>query len=96
MHVLIVDCLVFIFLCRRFVIPRPSSEHIAGGALWASYFYEVDFNGELFHTHDGMSLLLVFYSAGPDFCFVRMEYIHINNGKTYLRLLSIPIVKEKS
>lgn len=38
--------------------------------------------------------LLVFYSAGLAFCFaVRMEYFHINNGQTYLRLLFILIVK---
>lgn len=37
----------FLFLLSRplhaFLIPRPSGEYIAGGVLWASYFYEVDF-----------------------------------------------------
>lgn len=96
-HVLIVDCLVVIFLCHPLACDSPAIWRVY--CRWCTlglYFYEVDFNGELFHTHDGMSFLL-FCSAGPAFCFtVRMEYIHINNGKTYLRLLFIIFVKKKS
>lgn len=73
-------------------------------AIWRAYLPVVHFGPPIFTKSILMVncftltmaclFLLVFYSAGLAFCFaVGMEYNHINNGETYLRLLLILFVK---